>query len=730
MKPNRPSPPESDEQALWEFADAVAGNHEPTPANDLEATVVRVQRALCGPSAGSDSMPDALKAQIWENIMTTATADTNQTPIQPGKAAVFPKVGSFRRSPRRSPRPERTPPPYVHHRPMIWSGAANVALVLLIVLTGFGAWRVFDGSGGRLGREGGDDRSSLPASALQSSTPEGQGSLLEGTPSAEAASDSAAATPEPFTACDLSTDIPFFRDVEQSPVAGTSLYLVSRDPSAPIPVGDLMLHCEAEPADVLLASNVRSLGAGPWPGTVSLSLMEDGETDPSAQYPAYLDLATGTIVGFGYQPESMTYNVSHTYGSPWVLGPASNDLADFTILDLRTMETTLLSSLIGHPLPEGTRLLTAASPETTTLAVSVKLPYAAGNGDGALTDADLPGDVMIVENGVADARWITLPDSLHNVTGMWLSPDGSHLALVAPTAAGADRQDGRLQSYTYVIVSTADGAEVSRSATISTYANPSIVWVQNGDAIAYTANNQLQTLSTAPGWAPEIQFEADQELISLSTTYDPDVVVVSIMRDYGSDAPAEQTDRDAVFSVNVATGEVQEFRGRDASGGYWSAQAGFLVLFEPLADDAEALTYSVIDPVSGQVIGTITDTQTPPSQFPTIGPRSIAITPDGATEVIAFDTSQIYLMRQTDDGPVFRQIASPGWYADVPLRATIFISPDGSFLSLTGEEDEGRTRYLLQLDAETDEWVEVPRTVASDDPGYITFVEGTGDEPA
>ena len=61
------------------------------------------------------------------------------------------------------------------------------------------------------------------------------------------------------------------------------------------------------------------------------------------------------------------------------------------------------------------------------------------------------------------------------------------------------------------------------------------------------------------------------------------------------------------------------------------------------------------------------------------------------------------------------------------LTASVFLSPDGSMLSLTGEEDEGRTRYLISLDDPNAEWLEIPTTVVDSDPGYVTFTEGVSD---
>lgn len=101
---------------------------------------------------------------------------------------------------------------------------------------------------------------------------------------------------------------------------------------------------------------------------------------------------------------------------------------------------------------------------------------------------------------------------------------------------------------------------------------------------------------------------------------------------------------------------------------------------------------------------------------------------DGDIEIMAFDSRHIYLMRTVDGMPEVRQIASPpGLLSEASLMASMFLSPDGSMLSLTGEGDESRTWWLLPLDGASDEWIEVPTTEPGEGSEYILFVPGTGD---
>jgi hypothetical protein len=57
------------------------------------------------------------------------------------------------------------------------------------------------------------------------------------------------------------------------------------------------------------------------------------------------------------------------------------------------------------------------------------------------------------------------------------------------------------------------------------------------------------------------------------------------------------------------------------------------------------------------------------------------------------------------------------------LTATIFLSPDGSLLSLTADEDEGRTRYMTSLDDPESGWTGFENIVPGEGgEGLITFV--------
>jgi hypothetical protein len=152
------------------------------------------------------------------------------------------------------------------------------------------------------------------------------------------------------------------------------------------------------------------------------------------------------------------------------------------------------------------------------------------------------------------------------------------------------------------------------------------------------------------------------------------------------------------------------------------------VLSDTWVDDTEPVTYRVVDPVTGEEAGAIEDVSVAELQGHTaLGRHSLAISDDGATMVVAFGSQHMYLVTLVYGDPVVLPFAAPpGIPASTNGVVDVFLSPDGSMLSLTREGDESRTRWLLHVDGESKAWIEVPSAVPGEGPGYIFFVTGAG----
>lgn len=695
------------EDSLFDYGDRLAAGQAPPPRDELEATAERVHRALRAPQPSDQGMSADQKAAIWEEIMRSPTIRPFQAPVAPGNGAER----------HRAPRPavtSRGPAGRPQPRPM-WTRAANIALVVLVILAGIGVVR---GYGGFDGLTGSDGPATMPGTAMHASTP------------AATVTEPAAAsvgTPAPLTTCALSGDIPIITDLaeDKAPVSGTSLYLVHYDRTSAVPRGDLKLGCEGKES-VVLAENVYSVGQGPWPGTASVWILPPGTDDLAAVRRAYVSLATGAMITFGAETNRRLVSQGPVTGSPWVIGPSADAPATLVIADLRTMVVRPLSEVAGIPVPADATVLMSQPADDGTIAVGFARSYSGdAAGDTLMTNTGAPGNLLLLGTSFDDTRWITLPDSLLRISAVTLSPDGSHAAVVS-----MGEGDVVAGSYRYGVIDTAGGTLIGASADIAFEVNPFVAWIRNGGAVAYLDGSKLQTLSIDGNGQPETVFEAGVQLNGLQTTWDPNVVVASTTIDRGSDASADQAAKDASFAVNVETGAVHEFAGIDASRAVsWITDAGALVMFD--WDDAhpDTVTYRVFDPVTGAQIGTIADAptvQAAPRTSPTLGPRSIAVSADGRVEVVALGTQQIYVFTAGPNGLTMRRVPSPdGLLSEMFLTANVTLSPDGTLLSLNGEEDEDRVRYLISLDDPNATWLAIPNNVVGErGRGLITFVDG------
>ncbi len=154
----------------------------------------------------------------------------------------------------------------------------------------------------------------------------------------------------------------------------------------------------------------------------------------------------------------------------------------------------------------------------------------------------------------------------------------------------------------------------------------------------------------------------------------------------------------------------------------------FLVLSDEFVDTTDPVTYRVVDAVTGEAVDTLPDISLAELEgHVSLGRNALAISEDGDTMVIGFSAAQLWLLREVEGEPELRQLTSPPGLAEaISGSVDLFLSPDGSMLSLTLNGDETRTRWLLPLDGATDAWIEVPSTVPGEGRGTIFFVPGTG----
>jgi hypothetical protein len=377
----------------------------------------------------------------------------------------------------------------------------------------------------------------------------------------------------------------------------------------------------------------------------------------------------------------------------------------------------------GTVVPPGSPLVVATAGDTIVMGIMTNNDI---DGEGALFDVEgLPGTLLVLNGSFDNAHWIDIPGDLSMTRGMRLSPDGQFLALKSND--GEASFDGTI---TYTIIRTSDGKDLGRSEGVQ-YFDSEMTWIQDGHAIAYTNNQSLMTLAAEEDAQPATMLEASDDLRNLRTTYDPNVVTVRAIQPEEVATETPDAVRSVMYAVNTVSGESIEFEGWDVRDSYgWELPpTHYLVLSDDRMQDTGPVTYRVVDVLTGEEVGTIDDVPVSEGEgLSGMGRHTLAISDDGATEVIGFGSAYLYLVRSTFDGAEVRQLTSPpGLPESVNGPTDLFVSPSGSFVTLTVDGDESRTRWLLPLDGATDEWIEVPNTVPGSDPGYIYFVPGTGD---
>lgn len=681
-------------------------DHGNAPAESLAATAASFHRRieLAQSRNTRAASPDS---NLWETIMQKAPPPTLATL---SATVGNPWTAGTASQPQRA-KPSRAA--RVARRQQTWNMIANVALIAAILLSGFGIWRYY---GGPSLPGGSSAPPAVPGVAMQPSA-------LQSTPNATEQTGIAVpprGTPQPTTACDFSADIPIFNGLDESPWDGTAVLLTTS--------GDVVLTCPEESEDQVLMTTSSNNSISPlgWPGTV---LIPSYGEKPEEARSRVLNLMTGEIVEFGVPVGAMQIGTEGAEGSPWLIGPAADDTSDIQILDLRTMSTKSLSDITGANLPEYAGMFTSGSTGNGTFAFGLHSPH---NNDGngtIIAESEMPGDLLVLQNDIASPSWISVPSDFPPVTNITVSPDGKHVALHGVTdQMSPDQED------VFSIVRVSDGKEVDRSATFSD--GPEIgegLWVRGGKAFAYISGSALKVLPIDPTLPDQPIFQGNSPLIELRVTTDDRFVIVE--EELSNDLPTVVADGEQVrfFQVDAATGEAVMLTGIDINNALsiFPYPDRFLVTYQPKTDLGDTITYDVIDAVTMERIDTLDDIPLDDSGisgYPNIAYRAVMSSPDGTAEIVSFDSQHTFLMRVVDGQPQVQELAPPeGILSDTPMPISMGFSPNGTFVTMTGQNDESGSRYILDVTAASPTWQAIPAATGAG--SWIGFVPGTNAIP-
>lgn len=673
MKIRRPSS-HHDAHALLDYGDRIVDGDTAPPTSDLESTFLRVQHAMRAGQPVPDAMPDHLRMRAWEDIMQNTAAipgerESNRTRQRPFHAGALPRMG--------------------------WTNAANVALAVLIVIAGFGAWRAFD------------DEMTGGVNSLGSSG--GRYAVAPMTPVSIETATAHMAT-EPISSCDFSQSVPIFTAVEYTQYKGTALYLWKEQSIAEYPVGDLTLRCAGEPDDLVLATNVAAASPGPIAGTVQLHRFPDPSTAPEGAVTIFLNIITGESVTLPTQQVLLTHVEGNR--SRWVAAIDNENPDDLVIADLSTMESRTVSDLTGVPMDGLSQITTVATGDTLVVLSRT------GSLQG---ESDLPGEALVLGSDFSDMHRIDLPDEIGTIENAWLSPNGSHLAVSTAEGTKFDR------NVTYSILNIEDGHLVAQSEPFQETANQKLSWVQGGTAIVFSEQHALRLLPAEEGALAATLLTTEGELWAPRTTYDPATITVQEvpMQDDGGNAIAGSY---AAHIVNVDSGETTTIDGRDVNSVIsWFTNSTSLAMVMPDESEPETTSIAFHDPVTGNQILGVDEIPYPfrtgPENPVLIGKSAFYTTPDGNTTLLTVGSQFMYLSRIVDGQTEVRQLPTlPEPYSGTNSGLSVMLSEDGTMASIIRSQDEAQIRFILDLTAPDAQWLEIPTEEINMSPN-VTFVQ-------
>lgn len=670
-----------DERDLLDFADAVAAGQNPQPRTDEERTYLHVQRALQGESA---AIPSTTKQSTWEDVMSTL--------------ALTPEAPVSNRT-RRQQALSSPPPRAARPRRMQWTPLASIAAAVLVIIASFGVWFT-----------SGNESTPPPPVEPRHVAGLAPGELQQ------------IATPKSTYACDFTQDMPIVSTNEALPVEGTHLVWEEG--------GDLILRCDEEPEDIILASGINQ--AGPvenMPGIATFYKLEDGSTDLMNGYSVFINITNGESYTTGNVNVDRGF-WQQTWGD-YRSGPFLfvHDVDGFLVaLDTRTMSAMPIGELFGEAAPQSFNLLADVSAEGSTLALMLGDQEAANSGKHPMpamlaTETGANGDLLLLNTESGETSWLTLPlVETENLTGAILSPDASMVAVtLAPDTDEVMATDARI-----MIVSTEDGAILNETEMFESFDLDSL-WTDSG-LVVQTAQDVL----LVPTNGDEVstlyaQEDSASTVHGLKPTMDPNVIVVTSVHCEGECRLAEANV--GVVAINLATGKSERYMGQNAAYLDWADTVNLLLLTDPAVTSTDTTTYTVIDPVSGETVATFEDVPgigVIDQQMPLLGAKSIGVSADGQTRVVSIGMQHIVELKSDGTEHSARVLPAPGRWAEEGSgnpTASIFLSADGTQLSAMAQGDEAQTRFILDLTDPEAEWVTVETTVPGGG-GFILFVEG------
>lgn len=346
------------------------------------------------------------------------------------------------------------------------------------------------------------------------------------------------ASPETAVSCDRSEWFGIFENTVPDILADTT-HLTLDD-------GTLTLHCGGD-IDVL-ATDVRHAVGAFWPGVIAMVMENDEVRLLNIASDTSLDLNGAPLLGENGELD-FTNGFAWSGGpEPWIITVANVERTDWRVIDVRSMESFLLSDELGESFPK------AHSPDIghiTGTDVAVVIWRAE---DAYLSATPIEGGVrlppderaLVLPGSIENRRWISIVDYRIQTSQRFgtsqhfsVNPDGSLLAYstLSDTSEPVIRVEETIDG-THVVDVPIDDIDLDTKFILAGKNSPYLVY-SNGETVS--------VFGIVPGATREIAELPAPDLTRFLPTADPDTILMS-----------HNNSGTAVTPVNVATGEATE----------------------------------------------------------------------------------------------------------------------------------------------------------------------------
>lgn len=530
------------------------------------------------------------------------------------------------------------------------------------------------------------------------------------------------ATPAAQTSgCDLSQDIHIV----------TSADVLPWDRAVAVPNdGTLTLECDDQ--STVVAEGIADIQTTGWPGAV-VATMDDGTLRG-------INLVTGATGDFGpasvlTESVSPRSGVSAAPGMPWAAIPANREVTDWRFIDLRTMESILLSDEIGGVLPGSTPAfpyaytadaLVVGFPGRLPTDRSASIPGTLASPPPGATVGELPSEnaALVIDGSLGNRHWTEI--SNRTMTPAAISPDGELLAV----------EQFLDDNFTVRVERLSDG-ELIADTGIDLDASDSYLVLDDEAGLMHLSQDRLDLVTWNPELATEtlLEFEPGEQPFILTQTADPDVALVTLLHADGTPAPVGSDSGASVspiypdgtltgYLVNTASGEVIDVPGLLQSQfqpGYSDGTPPHHVLVAGPDDvDSTQTTIQLIDVTSGEIVAESGPVDASPDiaairSTTDDGADSVgmAFYPDGRAIVLDSASGESIVIEAPNDAEGMSDNAV--WY--------FFPGGDGSYVTVTPDFGAESARvFIRQLDPDA-KWIEIPADA------FLGFIPGAGALP-